>query len=514
MDSKGKDTSMLPSSPSEDYATYTEELTNDDLDLTLAFRSAFRSVAPEHSSRASLGEDQDFMDNHFPPDGLEPDDDTLSVGGIAIAGRYDDHFGSGGQGGHKHVEPLIYHDPHKHTSKSILETLPPNLHLSHLLQNLPKVDGGEKEPWMNSIFLDMDKKKFLSSLADESASAKPQGGSDNLKLEPLPPYYEEYSSIKCKPVKEEELKKCKSAEEREGKMIEAVFKYVLEGLKALNVPDSKSKCNFRVKEDRNTIRGICYKDKCAAHWKMKIFRCRSNESEVAELVVEFSKRQGDTIAFHHFYTSLFNTDAIYEMKGITKASKDVQSQELAFGAGMDLPWPEDTEDDGCNEMDKDTVMALHAWATTELIDQRREGVRVLATLMEQKDNRNRFSNVFEKESAKSPVTLVGVFVEGFDSEDAEVQRLSSIALMHCAGDNMDEKIAENFSHVCEKFHTCQLRQGLSEMPLEAIQTYANLLHCLENMEEEKNRKIAQDSSGWKQVEKFMKDSNESLQEMQ
>lgn len=536
MDSKSSTTTTTTT-------TDTEEMTNDMLDLS----ETFRSVQVHNSSDdLSLGRPQDHyftsssmnftepqlsMDSssldlprgqgeYFTSPGTDYDEPQITMSTSTMVARSEEGLGFGAGGTGRHVFPPSYAyqnktglgtgggfgdfpaagTGHTYQNMKLLGSIPDARGVPIGMDSQP-MSGTEKEPWMNSVFLKLDKKKFLSSLASISADAleQPHGGSELLKLEPLPPYYEEYSSFRCRPHTDAE-----KIEQQEQDMVDEIFSKVEAGLDELS-----SICNYRSKKDKFTIRGICYKDdNNSAHWKMKIFRCRSNESEVAELLVEFSKRQGDTITFHHFYTSLFNTAPLYALRGMEKP-KESKETSVAFGRGMDLEWPADLDDDMTQDqtMDKETISALHAWAKTDLIDQRKEGMRVMATLLEEPANRKALWIVKEgTQSGEDEQNLVDICVEGFRTEDPEVQRLCSIALNECTGyeDNGydgDEKICANFSDIANHFHHAQLKSGEAQMPLEAIQTYRQLSECLGKLGDKVKEKS--ELGKWEEIHKMM-----------
>jgi hypothetical protein len=236
----------------------------------------------------------------------------------------------------------------------------------------------------------------------------------------------------------------------EAEMVHRVFEAVIS---ALNGKDLCNISSYKRKEHKNSIRGICYKNNTSAHWKMKVYKGRTTGDNTV-LMVEFQRREGSSISFHWFYTTLLQQETILALRKMKL--EDAPTHCEGFMQPLPPP-PMDLGDDGeaglpaqptaeeqqredLKDMDEEAVKALHAWASSEMVDQKREGLRVVVTLTE--------SIPTQDAMVERRMPLIELLFDGLCCDDYEIQHLSSIALAQCAANpKLQEALSKEFDKV-------------------------------------------------------------------
>lgn len=242
-------------------------------------------------------------------------------------------------------------------------------------------------------------------------------------LEPIPPYHEEYTSFEVK----------MDSTLPEAEMVRRVFEAVVS---ALNGKDLCNNSSHKSHEHKNCMWGIGYTDDLllSAIWKMKVYMGRTTGDNTV-LLVEFQRRQGKSTAFHFFYNTLLGQKTILDLrkmkpedaptpcKGFMQPLPPPPMDWGDYGEAPQLT-PEEQDRDDLKDMDEEAVKALAAWVSSEMVDQCRQALRVMANLTKSIPVQN--AMVVRK------MDLVGLLMSSLASVDDDTQRLAAIILAQCA----------------------------------------------------------------------------------
>jgi hypothetical protein len=332
------------------------------------------------------------------------------------------------------------------------------------------------DPSVNKVTARLSDMLLIPTSSTNSSVATPleqPGQPQKYSLEPIPPYHEEYTSFTCD----------MDSKLPEAEMVHRVFEAVVS---ALNGKDLCNISSYKRKEHKNSIRGICYKNNTSAHWKMKVYKGRTTGDNTV-LMVEFQRRQGSSISFHWFYTTLLQQETILALRKMKLEDAPTHCEgfmqplppppmDLGDDGEAAQPTAEEQQREDLKDMDEEAVKALHAWASSEMVDQRREGLRVVVTLTE--------SIPTQDAMVERRMPLIELLFDGLRCDDDEIQRLSSIALAQCAANpKLQEAISREFGKVVDvlKSLVSSLASPTQNYPLEAVDTRRHLTNCVNTL---------------------------------
>lgn len=262
-------------------------------------------------------------------------------------------------------------------------------------------------------------------------SSRTTESDESTDLESLPPYYERYSSYEVPVHGKEYLQEAKKHKDE-----------LVAGLNKI----SDVRVQFQAHASQFTIEGVSYHRQDSSKWKIQIFQ----DTDRNNLLVEFQRRSGSAFVFRRFYESL---------RGLLDEA--VKAPIVRFS---DLPGLDDQSVDA-KEMDQDIMKSLVEWARSSYLDQRREGMRLLLSLMEDPDSlAHTTKSVGESE-------LISVFVESINCDDVETRRLAALGLFRCSqNEELLQKIAGNFDAIL---------QSLQPVPsIDEVDGHHHMLRCI------------------------------------